>query len=133
MILMMVRFILYYFYTRKRFICFIQRILSSLLQTGISPLISIHIYAHIELTRYHFVAPQAPLIPVANSTLINGLGRFAGGPKSPLAVVSVRQGKSYRFRLISMSCDPSFTFSIDGHNMVSFNLETRSIQVDPNS
>jgi iron transport multicopper oxidase len=36
---------------------------------------------------------------------------------SDLAVISVEQGKRYRMRLISMSCDPNFQFSIDGHNM----------------
>ena len=82
-------------------------------------LISIHCCANIDLTRYHFVSPQAPPVPTANSTLINGLGRFAGGPNSPLAVVNVSPGKRYRFRLISISCDPNFVFSIDGHNMVS--------------
>lgn len=25
--------------------------------------------------------------------------------------------RSYRFRLVSLSCDPNFTFSIDGHSM----------------
>ena len=34
-----------------------------------------------------------------------------------LAVVNVTQGSRYRFRLVSISCDPNFTFSIDGHNM----------------
>jgi iron transport multicopper oxidase len=52
----------------------------------------------------------------ANSSLINGLGRYSGGPQSELAVISVEQGKRYRMRLIAMSCDPNFTFSIDGHN-----------------
>ncbi|KAG7094722.1 hypothetical protein E1B28_005542 [Marasmius oreades] len=51
----------------------------------------------------------------ANSTLINGLGRYKGGPDSPLAVIYVEQGKRYRFRLVSMSCDPHFNFSIDQH------------------
>jgi FtsP/CotA-like multicopper oxidase with cupredoxin domain len=53
----------------------------------------------------------------ANSTLINGLGRYAGGPTSELAVISVEYGKRYRFRLVGMSCDPNFMFSIDGHNL----------------
>jgi FtsP/CotA-like multicopper oxidase with cupredoxin domain len=53
----------------------------------------------------------------ANSTLINGLGRYAGGPQSELAVINVEYGKRYRFRLIGMSCDPNFLFSIDGHNL----------------
>ncbi|KAJ6528614.1 laccase [Mycena vulgaris] len=66
---------------------------------------------------YHFPAPQAPLIPVLNSTLINGLGRYLGGPLSPLAVINVVHGTRYRFRLISISCDPNFIFSIDGHQM----------------
>ncbi|KAJ7314461.1 yellow laccase [Mycena albidolilacea] len=66
---------------------------------------------------YHFVAPSAPAIPVANSTLINGLGRYAGGPASPLAVISVRKNTRYRFRLVAMSCDPNYIFSIDGHSM----------------
>jgi FtsP/CotA-like multicopper oxidase with cupredoxin domain len=52
-----------------------------------------------------------------DSTLINGLGRYAGGPESELAVINVEYGKRYRFRLIGMSCDPNFLFSIDGHNL----------------
>ncbi|KAF7364189.1 Laccase I [Mycena sanguinolenta] len=66
---------------------------------------------------YHYPSPQHPTIPIFNSTLINGLGRYADGPASPLAVISVTQGKRYRFRLISMSCDPNWIFSIDGHQM----------------
>jgi iron transport multicopper oxidase len=54
---------------------------------------------------------------IANSTLINGLGRYPNGPKSPLSTISVESGKRYRFRLMSMSCSSYFTFSIDGHNM----------------
>ncbi|KAJ6449052.1 laccase [Mycena sanguinolenta] len=68
---------------------------------------------------YHYPSPQHPTIPVFNSTLINGLGRYAGGPASPLAVISVAQGKRYRFRLISMSWAYSaMNYSIDGHQMV---------------
>ncbi|KAJ7202279.1 yellow laccase [Mycena pura] len=66
---------------------------------------------------YHYPAPSHPLIPVFNSTLINGLGRYAGGPLSKLAVISVSHGKRYRFRLVSISCDPNWIFSIDGHEM----------------
>ncbi|KAI9450184.1 laccase C [Lactarius psammicola] len=66
---------------------------------------------------YHYLSTNAPTIPAPNSTLINGKGRYSGGPESDLAVISVTQGKRYRFRLVSISCDPNFTFSIDGHNM----------------
>ncbi|KAJ8592036.1 laccase [Rhizopogon salebrosus TDB-379] len=67
---------------------------------------------------YHIVAPVMRHIigTQADSSLINGLGRYFGGPSSPLAVINVQQGKRYRMRLIAMSCDPNFTFSIDGHN-----------------
>ncbi|VDB90317.1 unnamed protein product [Peniophora sp. CBMAI 1063] len=65
---------------------------------------------------YHYLSTVAP--PGAahpNTTLVNGLGRYAGGPLTDLAVVNVQAGKRYRFRLISISCDTYFTFSIDGH------------------
>ncbi|KAG1804681.1 multicopper oxidase-domain-containing protein, partial [Suillus subaureus] len=68
---------------------------------------------------YHVVAPVLSHIigTTANSTLINGLGRYAGGPASNLAVISIAQGKRYRMRLVAMSCDSEFLFSIDGHNL----------------
>lgn len=59
----------------------------------------------------------------ANSSLVNGLGRYAGGPTSELAVVNVQYGKRYRFRLVAMSCDPNFLFSIDGHNLTVIETE----------
>jgi iron transport multicopper oxidase len=53
---------------------------------------------------------------VPDATLINGLGRsITGTANAPLAVISVTQGTRYRFRLVSISCDPNFVFSIDGH------------------
>ncbi|KAL4065719.1 laccase [Scleroderma yunnanense] len=54
---------------------------------------------------------------IPNSTLINGLGRYAGGPPSPLAVVNVVQGLRYRFRIIGLSCASWFNFTVDGHRM----------------
>jgi len=36
---------------------------------------------------------------------------------SPLAVINVEQGMRYRFRVIGLSCDPSYNFTIDGHTM----------------
>ncbi|KAJ7450358.1 laccase [Mycena latifolia] len=55
--------------------------------------------------------------PIPNSTLINGLGRYENGPLSDLTVINVHHGKRYRLRLVSISCEPSFIFSIDGHSM----------------
>nr|AAR01244.1 laccase 3 [Coprinopsis cinerea] len=66
---------------------------------------------------YHDPAPSAGLVPTPWSTLINGKGRYPGGPVVPLAVIHVSRGKRYRFRLVSLSCDPNYVFSIDGHTM----------------
>ena len=65
----------------------------------------------------------------ANSTLVNGLGRYGTGPLSPLAVINVEQGKRYRFRVVGASCDPWFNFTIDGHPMTV--IETDGIEVEP--
>ena len=35
---------------------------------------------------------------------------------------------SYRFRLVSISCDPSFLFSIDGHQMTVIEVEGTNVQ-----
>ncbi|KAJ6491039.1 laccase 1 [Mycena sanguinolenta] len=73
-----------------------------------------------------FHAPIASLgpIPEPASILINGLGRYPGGPASELAVVSVSVGKRYRFRLVSLSCKPNFIFSIDGHQMTIIEVDS---------
>lgn len=81
--------------------------------------------------------------------MINGKGRYLGGPSVPLAVVNVIQGKrsvpglalerktshrcynSYRFRLVSISCDPSFLFSIDSHTMTVIEVEGTNVQPLP--
>ncbi|KAI6001779.1 laccase [Pisolithus albus] len=79
---------------------------------------------------YHKTSPllyNPPFTP--DSTLINGLGRYPGGPASPLAVVNVTQGKRYRFRIIGASCDPWFNFTIDGHNMTI--IEADGNEVEP--
>ncbi|KIM58002.1 laccase [Scleroderma citrinum Foug A] len=80
---------------------------------------------------YHKTSPQLykaiPFTP--DATLINGLGRYSGGPLSPLAVINVEYGKRYRFRLIGASCDPWFNFTMDGHNMTI--IEADGIEVEP--
>jgi iron transport multicopper oxidase len=68
---------------------------------------------------------------MADSTLINGKGRFPGGPDAELSVVNVQKGKRYRFRLISMSCDPNFHFSIDGHDLTV--IEADSLPTQPHT
>ncbi|KAJ6481492.1 laccase [Mycena vitilis] len=78
---------------------------------------------------YHGPASTLGVVPTLVTTLINGLGRFAGGPTSQLSVITVTSGKRYRMRLISMSCDPNFTFTIDGHSMTI--IEADSVNTEP--
>ncbi|KAK7042868.1 multicopper oxidase/laccase [Favolaschia claudopus] len=78
---------------------------------------------------YHDPAHDLGAIPTLISTLINGLGRYAGGPTSQLAVITVTSGTRYRFRLVSLSCDPNFIFTIDGHNFTV--IEVDGINVQP--
>ncbi|KAG6809159.1 hypothetical protein H0H92_001364 [Tricholoma furcatifolium] len=70
---------------------------------------------------YHDPSPSlvgpGKLPPESVATLINGQGRYVGGPASPLSVINVIPFTRYRFRIIGMACDPAFTFSIDGHDM----------------
>ncbi|KAH8993137.1 laccase [Lactarius akahatsu] len=72
---------------------------------------------------YHYLSTNAPAIP-----LINGKGRYPGGPSVPLAVVNVKQRKRYRFRLVSISCDPSYVFSIDSHQLTVIEVDGQNVQ-----
>ncbi|KAJ7196962.1 laccase [Mycena pura] len=53
--------------------------------------------------------------PVPGSGLVNGRGRYIGGPEVPWSVVNVEHGKRYRLRVINTAAFAAFTFSIDGH------------------
>nr|AAD30964.1 laccase 1 precursor [Coprinopsis cinerea]AAR01241.1 laccase 1 [Coprinopsis cinerea]DAA04506.1 TPA_exp: laccase 1 [Coprinopsis cinerea okayama7\ len=66
---------------------------------------------------YHIPAPSIQGAAQPDATLINGKGRYVGGPAAELSIVNVEQGKKYRMRLISLSCDPNWQFSIDGHEL----------------
>jgi iron transport multicopper oxidase len=50
-----------------------------------------------------------------DANLINGRGRYEGGPQVPLSVIDVIQGKRYRMRITNMACRPHYIFSIDNH------------------
>ncbi|KAF8911194.1 putative laccase 5, partial [Mucidula mucida] len=65
---------------------------------------------------YHTPARAAGPVPVFDSTLINGKGRYVGGPAAELFKLNVVKGLRYRLRLVAISCDPNWVFSIDGHN-----------------
>ncbi|KAI0297808.1 laccase [Multifurca ochricompacta] len=52
---------------------------------------------------YHYVSTVAPTINVANSTLINGKGRYSGGPTNvSLAEVYVHHGKRHELTVIEV-------------------------------
>ncbi|KAF8492161.1 laccase B [Russula emetica] len=78
---------------------------------------------------YHYLSTNAPSVPDVSSTLINGKGRYPGGPTDvDLAEVNVVKGKRYRFRLVSISCDPNFTFSIDDHVMTVIEVDGTNVK-----
>ncbi|KAI0363756.1 A fully functional laccase from the Ligninolytic fungus Pycnoporus Cinnabarinus [Pilatotrama ljubarskyi] len=79
---------------------------------------------------YHVAAKLGPAFPPrSDATLINGLGRSTINTSADLAVISVTQGKRYRFRLVSLACDPNYTFSIDGHNLTV--IEADAVNTQP--
>ncbi|KIK78247.1 laccase [Paxillus rubicundulus Ve08.2h10] len=63
----------------------------------------------------------------ANSTLINGRGRYSGGPLQPLTVIDVTPCLRYRFRVIGLSCFSSFNFTIDGHRMTVIEVDGNEV------
>ncbi|KAI0063766.1 laccase [Artomyces pyxidatus] len=77
---------------------------------------------------YHVLSPAASLVPAFDSVLINGKGRYSGGTDVALSIVNVVHGLRYRLRLVSISCDPSFTFSIDGHQLTIIEVDGQNVQ-----
>jgi iron transport multicopper oxidase len=103
----------------------------------------VSVYAFLDLDAQAEHSPR-----VLNSTLINGKGRYIGGPSVPLAVVNVRQrsrsvlrfnivpnekltygnNNRYRLRIVSISCNPAFDFSIDGHQLTIIEVDGNNVQ-----
>ncbi|KAH9484506.1 Laccase [Psilocybe cubensis] len=65
--------------------------------------------------------------PKADSTLINGKGRYPKGKPAALSVVNVEYGKRYRLRLISITCDGSYTIFIDKHPFTVIEADGQSV------
>ncbi|KAJ7136866.1 putative laccase 2 precursor [Mycena epipterygia] len=85
---------------------------------------------------YHVLAPagqnsffKTGIVPVQDSGLINGVGRYNGGPEVPYAVITVKQGLRYRFRVFSLSCRPFMTLSFDNHTFDVMELD--GVEHDP--
>ena len=68
--------------------------------------------------RFHVPAHNTlPNIPTSQATLVNGKGQYPNRPAVDLSIINMVQGAWYQFRVITMSCEPSFTFSSNGHNL----------------
>ncbi|KAJ7624386.1 laccase 3 [Roridomyces roridus] len=85
---------------------------------------------------YHDLAPDVTnqflstqIIPIMDSVLINGKGRYNGGLAVPYAVITVKQGLRYRFRVFSLSCRPFMTLSFDNHTFDVMELD--GVEHDP--
>ncbi|QRW12868.1 Multicopper oxidase [Ceratobasidium sp. AG-Ba] len=53
--------------------------------------------------------------PIPDAGLINGRGRYVGGPAVPWTVFNVEKGKRYRFRVINTNALGYYKFEMDGH------------------
>ena len=54
---------------------------------------------------------------VPDAGLINGAGRFVGGPSVPWSRINVVKGKRYRLRLVNTSGIARYRFAIQGHSI----------------
>ncbi|KAG2337950.1 laccase [Suillus weaverae] len=77
---------------------------------------------------YNVPSPQVQRQVTADSVLINGVGRYDGGPDVPFAVINVQPRKRYRFRLLNMACKPNYIFSIDGHNLTIIEVDGQYVK-----
>ncbi|KAJ7157671.1 laccase2 [Mycena crocata] len=86
---------------------------------------------------YHVLAPagqdsffKTGIVPT-QATLINGKGRFNGGPLVDYAVITVKKGLRYRFRVFSLSCRPFMTVSFDNHTFDVMELDGTEHDPEP--
>lgn len=55
------------------------------------------------------------------------MGRYPGGPNTPLSITNLEQGKRYRIRLINMACKPHIIFSIENHNLTIIEADGQAV------
>ncbi|KAJ7127292.1 Cu-oxidase-domain-containing protein [Mycena crocata] len=67
------------------------------------------------------------IIPVSDSSTVNGVARYNGGPAVPWSVVNVVKGKRYRFRLINESARNIVTFQIENHPLNIIEVEGSAV------
>ncbi len=49
--------------------------------------------------------------------MINGVGRYVGGPEMSWARINVTQGQRYRFRIVNTSGIAHYRFAIQNHTL----------------
>ncbi|KAJ6537396.1 laccase [Mycena vulgaris] len=69
---------------------------------------------------YHGPAATLGVIPTLVSTLINGLGRYAGGPSSASPLAFATGSASFP----CLAANPNFTLTIDGHTMTIIEVDS---------
>ncbi|KAH0836904.1 laccase [Lanmaoa asiatica] len=79
------------------------------------------------ITLYHINAYDVTVTDNPTGMLVNGMGRYPGGPNTTLSVTNVEQGKRYRIRLINMACKPHVIFSIDNHNFTIIEADGQAV------
>jgi iron transport multicopper oxidase len=77
--------------------------------------------------RYHVNAYDVAVTDNPAGILVNGMGRYPGGPNTTLSVTNVEKGKRYRIRLINMACKPHIIFSIDNHNFTIIEADGKAV------
>ncbi|KAF9164890.1 laccase [Actinomortierella ambigua] len=65
--------------------------------------------------------------PQPDSGLINGIGRYLGGPSVRWSVTNVRRGQRSRLRLVNTGLSTAFFFSIDGHRLTVIEVDGVSV------
>ncbi|KAG0012847.1 hypothetical protein BGZ81_001351, partial [Podila clonocystis] len=77
---------------------------------------------------YQTISPLGGIPPEPNSTLINGKGRYPGGPSVPLSVINFIRGSRYRLRVLNLGTATAINFSIDGHQLTVIEVDGTPVQ-----
>jgi len=80
---------------------------------------------------YHMNAYDVQPADNPAGILVNGMGRYPGGPNTTLSVTNVEAGKRYRLRVVNMACKPHIIFSIDNHNFTIIEADGNAVNPLP--
>jgi iron transport multicopper oxidase len=66
---------------------------------------------------YRSAANTGDIESVPDSAMINGVGRYVGGPEMSWARINVTHGKRYRLRVVNTSGIAHYRFAIQDHSL----------------